>query len=411
MPKLAINGGAQAAPGLKDFPFAKLHPEDETAVLEALRGYRWSGLGGENSPNAEFEGAFAAYQDCAYGVTVANGTVSLELALRAGGVQPGDQVLVPALTFVASASSIVSVGAVPVFVDVDPDTAQMSADALADAVGPGARAVIVVHYGGYLADMDAILPVAKRHNLLVVEDCAHAQGSSWRGKKAGSWGDCGSFSFQYTKSLSGGEAGILVTSNEKLFERASLMRNIGRRTGQTTYDHYLSASNWRLSGLLAGLLVSRFRRFPREAEERHKNGEFLAAELDKIPGLRRLPKDDRITQRGYYFLVLDFDAEAFGCSREKFLQALQAEGVWWAGAGYNRPLHKEPAFVPVNLRPLLHPSIEIPDYPAMRFPNAETWAARQVTVGHSFLLGDGTAATQVLDAVAKVKENVAELGD
>lgn len=415
MAKLALYGGSQAAAGLKDLPLpwekGAFHAEDEALVLQALRDNRVGGLGDENSPAAIFERTFAQYQDAKYGLLVANGTVSLELALRTGGVRPGDEVLVPAITFVASASAIVSVGAIPVFVDVDPDTAQLSATAMEAAITPRTRAAMVVHYGGYMADLDAILPVAKKRGLLVVEDCAHAQGTAWRGERSGSWGDFGSFSFQNSKALSAGEGGIVLTTDEELFKRASLMRNIGRQTGQTSYDHYLSASNYRLGGLQSALLLSRFGRFPRQAEERHRNGAFLAAELDKIPGLRRLPKDERITQRGYYFAVLDFEAEAFGCSRARFIAALRAEGVGWVGTGYNRPIYKEPAFNPANLRPLLHESLHIPDYPGMHLPNAEKWAARQVTIGHSYLVGDGIGVRLILDAVVKVKENVAELAE
>ncbi|MFH1008574.1 MAG: DegT/DnrJ/EryC1/StrS family aminotransferase, partial [Candidatus Latescibacterota bacterium] len=239
----------------------------------------------------------------------------------------------------------------------------------------------------------------------------HAQGTSWRGKGAGSWGDFGSFSFQNSKSLAAGEGGAVLTSSEALFERASLLRNIGRRTGQTTYDHYVAASNYRLGGLQSALLLSRFGRFGREAEERHRNGAFLAAELDLIPGLSRLPKEDRITRRGYYFMVLDFDADAFGCSRERFIAAMQAEGIEWIGAGYNRPVHMEPAFDPANLRPLLHEGTPLPDYATLHLPGALRWAARQVTIGHSYLLGDGTGARLILDAALKVKEHVTELTD
>jgi dTDP-4-amino-4,6-dideoxygalactose transaminase len=409
MARLALKGGPQAAAELKAFAWPRLHPEDRAAVAQALHDNYWGGLGDENLPAARFESEFARYHDATHALVVANGTAALELALRAGGIRPGEEVLVPAITFVATASAVVSVGAVPVFVDVDAKTAQISVESMAAAITPKTRAVIVVHYGGYMADLSAILPLADRHGLLVIEDCAHAQGSAWIGRKAGSWGHFGCFSFQHSKALAAGEGGAVLTNDADRFERASLMRNIGRRTGQTTYDHYVSASNCRLGGLQGALLHSQFRRFPREAEERDRNGAFLEAELNTIPGIRRQPKDDRMTQRGYYFVVLDFDAEEFGCSRDRFLEAMRAEGVGWAGAGYSRALYREPAFDPANLRPLLHESVEIPDYPNMFLPNAEKWAARQVTIGHPYLLGDGTGARLILEAVRKIWDNAAEL--
>ena len=409
MSKLAINGGPKAAAELENVKWPILTPDDEAALVQALRDNYWGGLGDDNLPNRIFEREFSKYHDTKYGITVANGTLTLELSLRAGGIKPGDEVLVPAITFVASATAIVSVGAIPVFVDVDPDTCQISAEAIKEAITPKTRAIIVVHYGGYMADLDAILPIAKEYGLLVVEDCAHAQGSAWRGKRAGSWGTFGSFSFQHSKTLASGEGGIVITNDEVLYEKAVLLMNIGRKQGQTTYGHYISASNWRLGGLQAALLLSQFRKFPQEAEQRQKNITFFIDELNKIPGLKTLKKDDRITQRGCYFFVIDFDEKEFGCSRDKFVEALHAEGAKRAFMGYERPLYKEPAFYPENLRPMLHESIKIPNYPEMYLPNAEKWASRQVTILHPFFLGDGTETRLLVDAIRKVKENVAEL--
>jgi len=409
MSKLAINGGPKAAAELENVKWPNLTPEDETAVIRALRDNYWGGIGDENLPHRIFEKEFCRYHDAKYGITVANGTLTLELSLRAGGIRPGDEVLVPAITFVASATAIISVGAIPVFVDVDPDTCQISAEAIKAAITPKTRGIIVVHYGGYMADLDAILPVAKEHNLIVIEDCAHAQGSAWRGKKAGSWGTFGSFSFQHSKSLASGEGGIVITNDESLYEKAVLLMNIGRKQGQTHYNHYISASNWRLGGLQAALLLSRFKKFPQEAEERDRNITFFANEINKIPGLKTLKKDDRITQRGCYFFIIDFDEKEFGCSRQKFVEALRAEGVKNVIFGYERPLYKEPAFSPENLRPLLHESIKIPNYPEMYLPNAEKWASRQVTIFHYYFLGDGTETRLLLDAIKKIKENVHEL--
>ena len=411
MAELAIKGGTKIAEELNKVQWPRLYPQDEAAVVDALRKNYWGGLGDDNLPNRIFEREFSKYHDARYGVTVANGTLTLELSLKSGGINPGDEVLVPAITFVASASAIVSVGALPVFVDVDPYTCQISAAAIEESITPKTRGIVVVHYGGYVADLDAILPIAEKYNLVVVEDCAHAQGSSWRGKKVGSWGTFGSFSFQHSKALSAGEGGIVLTNDEKLYERAILMMNIGRKQGQTQYDHFLSASNWRMGGLQAALLLSQFGRFPEEAKERNRNGAFLAKELNRIPGIKALKQDSRITHRGYYFMIVDFDEEIFGCSRAKFVEALRAEGVVNVSRGYGRPIYKEPAFAEKNLRPLLHEKIELPDYNGMNLPNAEKWASRQVTIFHSYLLGDGTETNLFLEAVMKVKENVDELVD
>lgn len=410
MSHLAINGGPKIADELKTFIWPRIHPEDESAVLNAIRNNYLGGLGDDNLPNTVFERKFAAYHDALYGTAIANGTLTLETSLRVGGVRPGDEVIVPAITFIASASAIVSAGAVPVFVDVDPLTCQISAEAIKAAITPKTRAIIIVHFGGYMADLDAILPIAHKHGLIVVEDCAHAQGSAWRNKRAGSWGTFGSFSFQHSKSLSAGEGGIVITNDAELYEKTQLIRNIGRMPNHKGYDHSLSCSNWRMGGLQGAFLLSQFERFPAQAESRHMNGAYLSSELNKIPGIRCLPKDDRITQRGYYFMVLDFDAEQFGCSRDTFFRALQAEGVTAISKGYNRPINKEGAFLEENLRPLLHESIPLRDYSAMHLPHAERWASRMVTILHWYFI-EREAADLVLAAVTKVYQHRDELKD
>jgi dTDP-4-amino-4,6-dideoxygalactose transaminase len=409
--KLALLGGEPVAAELMDYKWPILEREDEVAVLQALRNDYWGGLGDANLPNNIFEKEFARYQDCKYGILVANGTLSLELALKVGGVRPGDEVIVSALTFVASASAIVSVGAIPKFVDIDPNTGQISADAIDQAVGPKTKAVVVVHYGGYMADVDRIIPVAQKHGLLVVEDCAHAQGASWRGKRSGSFGDLSGFSFQHSKTLTAGEGGITLTNRDDISDRAVLLRNIGRRADQKTYSHYLSASNWRLGGLQGALLLSRFRRFPKEAEDRHRNVLIFESKVGKIEGLTPLPTDERMTQRTCYFYILKFDEERFGCSRDNFMAALKAEGLREIGRGYERPLYKEPAFHRENLRPMYYEDIEIPDYGSMFLPVAEKWAVSQVTIPHRIFYGNGRGVELLLDAIQRVKDNVEEISD
>ncbi len=406
--KLALNGGEKIAGELSNVSWPRFDSKDENAVLEALRNKYWGGIGDKNLPNTIFEKEYSKYHDSEYGVVVANGTVSLELALRAGGIKPGDEVLVPAITFIASASAIVSVGAVPRFIDVKSDTCQIDAEKIKEAINPKTKAIIIVHYGGYMADLDDILPAAKKNNLLVIEDCAHAQGASWRGEKAGSFGTFGSFSFQQSKALPAGEGGIVITSDDNLFKRAQLLRNIGRKTGQTSYNHYISASNWRLGGLQGALLLSQFKKFIEYVDKRNQNGNFLEEELDKIPGIDRLPPDERMI-RGYYFIVIKFNKQIFGCSREKFIKALNAEGVTGVGHGYARPLYKEPAFKLKNLRSLLYSDIKIPDYTHLNLSASEKWADQQVTIPHYYILENKKRIKLIIDAIKKIKDNVDEL--
>lgn len=409
MSELALNGGKACAEPLKDYIWPKLYEEDEAAVVQAMRQGYWGGLGDDHKPQSKFEAQFAAYHDAKYGVLAANGTVTLELSLRAGGVKPGDEVIVPAISFIASAGAIVSVGAVPVFVDVEADTCQISATAIEEAITEKTKAIIVVHFGGYIADLDTITALARKYGLFIIEDCAHAQGASWRNKKVGSWGDFGSFSFQHSKSLSSGEGGIVLVNDEDTYHQAQLIRNIGRKPDGGKYYHHIIASNLRLGGLQSALLLSQFSRFPEQAKERDRNYHRLTDALNQIEGIRCMPKDERITQMGCYFVVTEFNPEQFGCSREQFLHAVRAEGAEAFTTGYGRPLYKEKAFEEANLRLLLHSSIPLPDYTALHLPNAERWAERMVCIMHQYLLGDGTGVDLVIDAVRKVKKHVNEL--
>lgn len=240
MAKLAINGGNKAAEGLtsKIPVWPKATEEDKKALLEVLESSHWGRLY-PNPKVEQFEQTFVKYQDARYGIAVANGSVSLELCLKAGGIEPGDEVIVPAVTFIATVSAVTEVGAIPVFVDSDPDTISIDANALEKAITARTKAVIAVHYGGYPVDFDIIVPIAKRHNLLLVEDAAHAHGTEWKKGKVGAIGDFGSFSFQESKSLTAGEGGIVLTNNEELAEKARLIHNIGRKVGIPGYLHLI----------------------------------------------------------------------------------------------------------------------------------------------------------------------------
>src|SRR5688572_26359210 len=219
MSNLAIFGGPAAAATLKLPDWPTLTDEDRSAVIAALNSTEWCRLA-DNSRAEAFEKAYAEYHQARHAVAVSNGTVAIELALIAAGIRPGDEVLVPAVTFIASAGAIVRVGAIPIFVDSDPETLSISASAVEAAITPRTRGIVAVHYGGYPIDFDAILPIVEKHNLILVEDCAHAQGTAWRGRKVGALGHVGTFSFQESISLSGGEGGIVLTNDDHLAEQA-----------------------------------------------------------------------------------------------------------------------------------------------------------------------------------------------
>lgn len=297
MPKLAINGGPPEAAELREriprWPI--ISEDDKKALIEVLESGRWCRLY-LGSKVEMFEKSFAEYHNAKYGIAVANGTVALELALKTIGVGYGDEVIVPAVTFIATASAVTEVGAVPIFADINPETATISPASIKEKITEKTRAVIAVHYGGYPANFDEILPIVKGNNLYLIEDCAHAHGTEWRGRKVGAIGDMGGFSFQESKSLTAGEGGIVLTNDDDLAERARLIHNIGRVLGRPGYEHYIISSNYRMTEFQGALLLSKMKSLPKEVEKKHSNGEYLADKLKKIGGVEPLKRDSRINK-------------------------------------------------------------------------------------------------------------------
>jgi dTDP-4-amino-4,6-dideoxygalactose transaminase len=410
MAKLALKGGSREAEELRELvPRWPIYDEeDERAVVDVVRSRRWCRL--YSGSRAEmFERMFAEYHQAKYGIAVANGTVALELALKTVGVGIGDEVIVPAVTFIATASAVSEVGAIPVFADVDPETAAISAKSIEENVTEKTKAVIGVHYAGYPINFDEILPVVKKHDLFLIEDCAHAHGSEWRGRKVGAIGHMGGFSLQESKTLTAGEGGIVLTNDDGLAEKARLIHNIGRVLGKPGYMHYILSSNYRLSELQAGLLISQMRRLREQVELKHETGEYLASKLKKIGGVEPLKRDERITKRGYYYFVVRYYSEEFqNVPKEKFVAALNAEGVP-AGVGYGMPLYRQPAFKGENLKGVFPEGWKVPNYEGLSLPGAEEYCMREVTLPHQILLGGREAADLIVAAVEKIKENVDEL--
>ena len=410
MPKLAIKGGSpEAGELMKRIPkWPMFSDDDEKALIEVLRSRRWCRIY-SGSRAESFENAFAKYHDAKHGVAVSNGTVALELALKTVGVGFGDEVVVPAVTFIATASAVTEVGAVPIFADINPETATMSPQSLRETITERTRAVIVVHYAGYPVDFDEILPIVKEHDLFLIEDSAHAHGTEWKGRKVGAIGDMGCFSFQETKSLTAGEGGIVLTNDDELAEKARLIHNIGRVIGRPEYEHHILSSNYRMTEFQAALLLSKLKNLPKEVEIKHSNGEYLASKLKKIGGVEPLKRDSRVTKRGYYFFVIRYNPDEFGgLPKKKFVEALNAEGVP-AGVGYGMPLYKQPAFRRERLKGIIPRGIQVPEYENLFLPNAEEFCAGEVTLPHQILLADRQALDMIISSIEKIKENVDEL--
>ena len=255
--------------------------EEEEALLAALRSGTWGSLDGTFV--TRFEQEFAAFQGARYGISCVNGTLALSVALKALGIGPGDEVLVPPYTFIATASAALMIGAVPVFVDVDLDTLLIDPSLIDAAVTPRTKAIIPVHHAGSPADMDGVMAAARRHGLRVVEDAAQAHGAAWRGTPVGAIGDIGTFSFQSSKTINAGEGGMMVTNDPELDELLWSYRNVGRRRGGEWYEHVRLGWNLRMTEFQAAVILEQMKRFPAQRAHRADSAAYLSARLRRSP--------------------------------------------------------------------------------------------------------------------------------
>ena len=250
---------------------------DVEAVVEVVKSGRWGGYPYPGPKTAELAKKFAELQGGRYAVPMINGTVTMEVALRAAGIGWGDEVIVPAYTFQATASAPMGAGAIPVLVDVDPNTYCLSAEAAAKAITPKTKAIIPVHLGSNMADMDAIMALAEEHNLIVIEDCAHAHGAKWNGRGAGTIGHFGSFSLQSSKTLTSGEGGILLCKSAEHAALAASIIDCGRPHalgggGEDENGLALQGGNYRLSELQAAMALVGIERFPCTGQTTRRDG-------------------------------------------------------------------------------------------------------------------------------------------
>jgi dTDP-4-amino-4,6-dideoxygalactose transaminase len=408
MGELAITGGTPVRS--RPYPSWPRGGEREIALAaEVIRSAEWGGYPEPGRNAARFAAAFAAYQGAGYGVLMANGTVTMEVALKALHIGWGDEVIIPALTFAATAYAPMAAGALPVIVDVTPDTWTIDPDLVEAAITPRTRAILPVHLGHQMADMDRIMRIADGHRLAVVEDCAHAPGQQWAGRGAGCIGAFGSFSHQSSKILTAGEGGTLLTNDEDLAQRAHSLIDCGRAK-DAEEKHYTFGANYRLGELHAALLVAAMERFPVEQAERAENGERFERLAAEVPGVRVMPHDDRITRWSFYNYVLAIDPDGFaGATNERVCEALQAEGI-----------PAEVQYPPMNRYELFQPSLsrlpvavehaERLDPSRMRFPVAEAAGTRESVYLMENVFRDGHAGVEdAAEALAKVQRHAAEL--
>ncbi len=358
MSLLAIDGGQP----VRQTPFASwpvFGPDEIEAAVGVLKSGRvnyWTG-----SECAAFEREFAAAVGVKYAIALANGTVALELALKALGIGPGDEVIVPSRTFIATASCVMAVGATPVVADVDPHSGNLTAQTASAVISGRSRAIIPVHIAGWPCDMAPIIELAARHRLVVVEDCAQSHGATYHGRPTGSLGACAAFSFCQDKIITtAGEGGMLVTDDPVLWRRAWEYKDHGKcwdavrdRQHPPGYRwlHHSFGTNWRMTEVQAAIGRLQLAKLPVWSARRRRNAGLLATGLQGLPGLR-IPQPPADVQHAYYKLYAFVEPAQLkpDWTQLRILQTINAEGIPCM-AGSCCEIYRERAFVAAGLGP------------------------------------------------------------
>jgi dTDP-4-amino-4,6-dideoxygalactose transaminase len=405
--ELALFGGPPAK--TKPFPDWPVHDERErAALLEVLDSGVWWRTPGTRV--AAFEQAFAELHEARHGIAITNGTHALEVAVAALGIGPGDEVLVPDSTFVATAGAVLSVGALPVLVDVKAGSGCLDPELAASAIGPGTVAMIVVHMGGHPADLDALAGLAESRGIALIEDCAHAHASRWRDRPVGTHGALGTFSFQMSKLLTCGEGGIVITDDDDLARRLRSVHDCGRREGEWFYAHFEYGSNFRMSEWQGAVLSAQLERLDEQTRLRHANGIVLDELLGAIEGVTPQPLDPRCTRNSHYAHISHIDPEAFaGVGRDRLVEALAAEGI--PNQAAYPPLHELDLFTSGAYRRRLAPPAAEARHAFLEgaFPESVRAGRETFWVPQTALLGDELDMEEIAAAFEKVRSHADEL--
>ena len=380
---------------------------ERTRLVETLESGHW--WDGDGRRAMGFARDFAAFQNAAYGLPMSNGTQTLEAALIACEIGLGDEVIVPAMTFIASASAVMAVNAVPILVDIDPNTLCIDVAAAEAAITDRTRAIIAVHVAGAAADLDALTELCSRRELHLIEDCAHAHGTVWRGRGAGSWGTFGSFSMQASKLMTAGEGGVLICNDTRLKDLAWSYANCGRERGAWFYHHPRYGSNLRMTEWQGAVLSAQLERFPEQNRARNSNALALGEALGKIEGTRPQQRDPRMNSQGNYCYVFHYDSSAFaGLGLRLFERALNAEGVPMS-VSYPS-LNELEIFRSQNFGRRFAGSSPAIDYRSLNLPRAQHAAASTVWLQHRLLLGEREAVLDVALAIARIQKDAKRIG-
>ncbi len=395
---LAIDGGTPVR--RRPYPQWPVWDEREVeAVSDVVTSGQWWAPPGTQVK--AFEREFAQAHDAAHAIAVANGSIALEVALRAAGIDWGDEVITSPYTFIATANTPLLVGAIPRFADILPNTWNLDPDAIEPLITPRTKAILPVHLGGEPADMDAINEIAKRYGLLVIEDAAQAHGARWKDHSVGAIGDMGTFSFQASKNVTAGEGGIVLTNDDTWHERCWSVHNVGRSRSGGWYEHVVLASNYRLSEWPAAILRVQLSRLEEQASLRSARAETLRAALAEVDGLDPLPGDSRVGRNAYHIFKMWYKPDAFGNKPPgAFAEAMRAEGIP-ISVGYGEPLHRMRVIVERSRYVAMQLDLPEPEQPAC--PVTEDACQRGLWLMQNVLLAEEEDMQDIARAAIKIQ--------
>jgi dTDP-4-amino-4,6-dideoxygalactose transaminase len=381
--------------------------EEEELLQEVLDSRTW---GGYSSQVEEFEAAFARMHGVRHAISCCNGTVALELALRALDLECGEEVIVPPITFVSTATAVMICHGVPVFADIDPKTLNLSPSAVEASITSRTRAMIAVHFGGHPADLDTLTAIAERYGLALIEDAAHAHGAAWRGTPVGNFGVAATFSFQAFKLMTSGEGGVVLTNSSAIAEKVWSYCNLGRHKGAGWFEHFALGSNYRLTGFQAAVLSAQLKRLPEQNCRRAENVRYFREQMRSFRGLALAEDDERVTHHPHYIITLRYDPAAFvGVERDLFLRALHAEGIS-AQATYPYPLYRNRLFRKESLPPCGCGKWSTPqDYESLFLSESERICKEGLWLEHYLFLGTHQDVDDVMAAFEKIQQRAGSL--
>ncbi len=403
MSELALFGGTPVSKKIFPLPWPPVSESTADKMRKLYLSREWSF---NSQAEQDFEAAFADYHDAKQGVFMVNGTVTLECALLAGGIGEGDEVIVPALTWIATAMAVRYVGAIPVFVDIEPTTLCLDPIKAEAAITDKTKAIIPVHLYGSMADIDKFKTLADKYNLFFIEDCAHMQGGKWNGRGVGSWGDVGSFSFQQSKTLSSGEGGICLTNDDNLTTRIyqskhiGYPRNVPQGAAQNGPPPGLPCHNYRGTAFEATILRDQLTGLSDLINRYNKTAEIIKEKIAEVPEVRIQTKGRLASPQGYYTLAFIFDGGKIeDVPLKRIIEACAAEGLQLSGT-YG-PVYNHQLF-----------NLAEGDYriDGTSCPIAEIIGTeRTAMLSHPYLGCNDETAAKMGDIIAKVVKNYREL--